>query len=180
MKVLAVVALLVSAVSCQKGKVVEPGASRDSSASSSEAGRDARPATAAIPEGSKWSGSDIPWQSLDEGLALAKAENRPVMMVVKTEWCPRCKEFSALFRDETVERAADDFVMILVDGDEDARAGEFAPDGTYIPRTFFLTPAGDIETSLHGPNPRYRYFINSGRPETLVRLMARARKVLGG
>lgn len=169
-------ALLVAmflAAACQKGNPAEPSTAPASSAP-------ATTITANIPEDSKWAGSRIAWQSLDEGLALAKREGRPVMMVVKTEWCGRCKEYSALFRDESVEKAARDFVMVLVDGDADDGASRYAPDGTYVPRTFFLSPDGEIDASLHGPHPRYRYFVNSSRPESLAELMARARDALNG
>jgi len=165
----AVLVALLLAAGCQKGTVGEPASAKAQP-----------PVTANIPADSKWAGSKIAWQSVDEGLALAKREGRPVMMVVKTEWCGRCKEFSALFLDKSVERAAEDFVMVLVDGDTDPQAASYAPDGTYIPRTFFLSPDGTIDESLRGPHPRYRYYLNSGRPEALTQVMARARDTLDG
>ena len=179
MKYALLVAALLVPVGCQKGKPAKP-TSAPAEAPTPAITSVAPEAAAQIPEDSKWAGSQIAWHSLEAGLERARREDRPVMMVVKTEWCPRCKQYSALFQEQVVQKAAQDFVMVLVDGDRDAGAERYAPDGTYIPRTFFLSPDGEIDTSLHGAHPRYRYFINSTRAEGLAELMARASDQLDG
>ena len=72
--------------------------------------------------------------------------------------------------------AAKDVVMILVDADADKTAnGAFAPDGTYVPRTIFMTPDGEVRTDLTGKSdPRHPHTIDIDKADELLALMQKA------
>ena len=66
-------------------------------------------------------------------------------------------------------------VMIRVERDDNRELSEmYDLDGQYIPRTFFLTPAGEVRTELGGKNPSFRYFLDEHDPSELRALMQRA------
>jgi thiol:disulfide interchange protein len=127
----------------------------------------APPARAPSTEG--WNDAQIAWQPYEAGLARAKAEHKPICLVVHTSWCPHCKTYSHVFEDPRIVRRARDFVMIRVDGDrESAVAEKYAPDGGYIPRTFFLSPDGKPDFELHAPRDRFRFFFDEHDPKSLL------------
>lgn len=105
-------------------------------------------------------GEEIAWRSFDEGLAEAKKERMPLMLVVHTSWCSKCKSLKkSTFRDTALHELSEDFVMVNVDQDAEPAATEYAPDGTYIPRVMFLDPDGKLDQELHNPRPsRFKYF----------------------
>ena len=45
-------------------------------------------------KGMDWNDAEVDWVDLETGLARAKAEDRPLVLVVYTTWCPRCLELS--------------------------------------------------------------------------------------
>jgi len=105
-------------------------------------------------------GEDIAWRPFSEGLAEAKRERMPVMLVVHTAWCGKCKALkSSAFRDPALHALSERFVMVNLDQDAQPEALDYAPDGTYIPRVVFLDPDGRLDTKLHNPRPsRFAYF----------------------
>jgi thiol:disulfide interchange protein len=124
--------------------------------------------------GESWNATQIRWEPLQPGLEHAKREHKPVMLVVYTDWCPHCKNFSQVFGDPRVVALADRYVMIRVNQDQDdALSSRYSPDGTYIPRTLFLTPEGQLRADMTGNNPRYRHFLDERGAESLVQLMKR-------
>jgi hypothetical protein len=65
--------------------------------------------------------------------------------------------------------------MIRLDRDKNREiSGKFAPDGEYIPRTFFLSPAGTFEPSIQARADQYKYFYNESDPASLLSGMAQA------
>ena len=116
-----------------------------------------------------WNDANIAWKGLDDGLALAQKEKKPVCLIVYTEWCPHCANYSKLFQDPKVVEKAKRFVMIHVDQDkEKERTKAYAPDGGYIPRTMFLGPDGTLLADVHTPNPKYQYFYDEKDPAPLL------------
>lgn len=116
----------------------------------------------------------IAWQSWSAGLAQARAENKPVLVVVSAAWCPHCRNYKQVFRDPQVEREAKQFVMVRVDEDrEPAVAARYRVDGAYVPRTYFLAPDGSI-ADVHAQNPRYRYFYDERNPASILAGMTAA------
>lgn len=125
--------------------------------------------------GESWNSTQIRWEALQTGLEHARREHKPVMLVVYTDWCPHCKNYSEVFGDPRVVALADKYVMIRVNQDQDdtASSPRYTPDGSYIPRTLFLTPEGQLRADFTGNNPRYRHFLDERGAESLVQLMKR-------
>lgn len=124
-----------------------------------------------------WNAPAIEWHDLGSGIPAATQSGKTVIMVFHAPWCTACRQYRSVFKDERIVEASRDFVMILVDADKDKVAnGAFAPDGTYVPRTIFLTPEGDIRTDLTGKtDPEHPHTIDIEQPDELLRLMERAR-----
>jgi thiol:disulfide interchange protein len=133
------------------------------------------PVAAPPSNGESWNAAQIDWQPYAAGLAKAKAENKPVCLVLYTTWCPHCKNFSHVFDDPRVVDQAKNFVMIHMDAEQDSdTAQRFARDGGYIPRTFFLSPDGTPDFDIHAARPNYIYFYDERNPASLLAGMSEA------
>ncbi len=125
--------------------------------------------------GGDWNNAGIKWQPYEQGLALAKKENKPVCLIFYTEWCPHCTNYSKVFHDAKVVQRAKQFVMIRIDDDKNPAVGKkYAPDGRYIPRTFFLSPAGMLDPSIHEARARDKYVYNEHEPAAVLAGMSQA------
>jgi len=135
----------------------------------------ARPALA----GGDWNDQGIKWRTFDDGLAEAKKSKKPVLLIFYTEWCPHCANYSKLFHDPKVVEKSKQFVMIRIDNDKNQELSKkFAPDGSYIPRTYFLTSAGVLDPDIHAPREQYKYFFDERNPESVLAAMDVASKKL--
>jgi protein-disulfide reductase (glutathione) len=134
------------------------------------------PARATAPGAENWNAPAITWHSLKTGIPEATRTGKTVVMVFHAPWCTACAKYRAVFKDERVVAAAKDVVMILVDADADKTAnGAFAPDGTYVPRTIFMTPDGEVRTDLTGKSdPKHPHTLDIERPDELLALMQKA------
>jgi protein-disulfide reductase (glutathione) len=122
--------------------------------------------------GGDWNDKAVGWQAYDAGLARAKQEKKPVMLVIYTEWCPHCTNYSKLFHDPAVIEKSRQFVMIRVDKDKQPEISKSnAPDGEYIPRTYFLSSNGVLDPALAAQRDRYRYFYNESDPKDVLAAM---------
>lgn len=129
--------------------------------------------------GGDWNDQGIKWRSYDEGLAEAKKSNKPICLIFYTEWCPHCTNYSKVFHDPKVVEKAKQFVMIRVDADKNPELGKkYALDGSYIPRTYFLSPAGVVDTAIHAPREQYKYFYDERSPASVLAAMDAATKQL--
>ncbi|HUB09718.1 MAG TPA: thioredoxin family protein [Myxococcales bacterium] len=123
----------------------------------------------------------VDWRSYDDGLREAAATGKPVCLTFFTTWCPHCRNFLKLFDDPRVAQKSRSFVMVRVNEDQAKDLGRrFSPDGSYIPRTFFLSPQGQFDRSLaarpYGP-AAYNYAENDA--DALLQGMNRALARLG-
>jgi protein-disulfide reductase (glutathione) len=134
------------------------------------------PVQATAPGAENWNAPAIAWHSLKTGIPEATRTGKTVVMVFHAPWCTACAKYRAVFQDERVVAASKDVVMILVDADADKTAnGAFAPDGTYVPRTIFMTPDGEVRTDLTGKSdPKHPHTIDIDRPDELLALMQKA------
>jgi protein-disulfide reductase (glutathione) len=134
------------------------------------------PARAAAPGAENWNAPAIAWHSLKTGIPEATRTGKTVVMVFHAPWCTACAKYRAIFKDERIVAASKDVVMILVDADADKTAnGAFAPDGTYVPRTIFMTPDGEVRTDLTGKSdPKHPHTLDIDRPEELLALIQKA------
>ena len=116
-----------------------------------------------------WNEQNVSWQGYDEGLALAKKEKKPICLIVFTEWCPHCKNYSGVFHDPKVVEKSKKFVMVRLDQDAaKAETQKYAPDGGYIPRTIFLAPDGTVLADVHAPRDQYKYFYDEKNPASVL------------
>jgi len=129
--------------------------------------------------GGDWNDAGIAWRSYEEGLKEAKAQKKPICLVFYTEWCPHCTNYSSVFHDPKVVEEAKRFVMIRLDKDRQAELSkQFAPDGEYIPRTYFLSSDGTLDPAVHAPRDRFKYFYDEKDPASLLAGMQAARQKL--
>lgn len=138
-------------------------------------------AATSTPEGKNWNDAQISWLGYEAGLTRAKAEQKPVLLVFYTTWCPHCTRYSRVFTDPKLVQAAKDFVMVRLDADQErALSQRFAVDGGYVPRTYFLRPDGELVASVkakdEGP---FQYFYDEADPRSLLSGMGRARSAIG-
>ncbi len=118
----------------------------------------------------------IAWRHLEEGLAEAKSEGRPLMLVVHASWCERCKELKPAFSSARLSKLSERFVMVNADQDEIPAVLSYAPDGKYIPRVVFIDPTtGSADEELQNPR-RERYHYYYGPQDDLPTMMEKALK----
>lgn len=130
----------------------------------------ALPATAMA--GGDWNDKEVTWKPYAAGLAEAKSQNKPICLIFYTEWCPHCSNYSSVFHDKQVVDLSKKFVMIRVDNDKDPEtSAKFAPDGKYIPRTFFLKSDGSLLPDITEQRTSYKYFYNEKDPASVMRSM---------
>lgn len=135
-------------------------------------------ARAALPNlAEAWNAPAIAWRTLQTGIPEATGTGKTVAMVFHASWCTACRQYRTVFKDPRIVEASKDLVMILIDVDEDKVAnGAFAPDGTYVPRTIFMTPDGEVRTDLTGKtDPEHPHTIDIQKPDELLALMQKAR-----
>ncbi|GEM_PF-2247156 len=102
----------------------------------------------------------IEWTPWDKAEAKAKAENKPICLVVYADWCPKCRKMAPLMSDPALLAASKNAVMVLQNDEERPGwlAGRFGASGNYVPRIFFLDKAGAIDTAINSGHPRFPFF----------------------
>jgi protein-disulfide reductase (glutathione) len=134
-------------------------------------------ARAGAPHADLFNGSEINWRDPKAGIYEASNTGRPVIMVFHATWCAACKRYRTIFKDAGIVAASKDFVMILVDVDQEKQInGAFSPDGTYVPRTLFIDPDGNVSDKLVGQDPQYPHTIDVDKPDELLALMKKAKE----
>lgn len=126
-----------------------------------------------------WNDANIKWMEYDAGLKAAKESHRPICLIFYTGWCPHCANYSKVFSDPELVKKSKSFVMIRLDKDKNAEISKkYAPDGEYIPRTYFLSSDGALDASLTETRDQFKYFYNEKDPASLLAGMDRALKKL--
>jgi thioredoxin-like negative regulator of GroEL len=126
-----------------------------------------------------WNDAQIAWKSYEDGIKEAKASKKPVCLIFYTEWCPHCANYSKVFHDPKVVAKSKDFVMIRLDGDKNKDLSkQYAVDGSYIPRTYFLSSAGTLDPNIHAPRDQFKYFYDEKNPDSILAGMDAALKQL--
>ena len=127
--------------------------------------------------GGDWNDQGIKWRTFDDGLSEAQKSKKPVLLIFYTEWCPHCANYSKVFHDPKVVDKSKQFVMIRIDNDKNQELSKkFAPDGSYIPRTYFLTSAGVLDADIHAPREQFKYFYDEKNPDSVLAGMDSALK----
>jgi hypothetical protein len=118
---------------------------------------------------------EIAWKGYQEGLAQAKREGKPALIIFYSESCSACKRYKGVLQEKSIIEASAAFVMIRVNTRQQPKLSEaYQLDGRYIPRTFAVFPDGRIMHHLY-PSKRYKYFIGL-ESENLLSLMQRAQE----
>jgi formylglycine-generating enzyme required for sulfatase activity len=98
-------------------------------------------------EDSKWAEQTqhLPFViSYEQGLAEAKAKNKPLMFFVTTTSCGWCKKHAQEnFNDDTVKSLLDNFVLVIVDGDTEPEALAALDAKRGFPLLIFQSAAGE-------------------------------------
>lgn len=127
------------------------------------------------PEKTGFNDEGIVWHDLEDGLSLARAEEKPVYLLVHATWCPTCRQFQKVFFAPSIEALSKEVVFVLVDRDKSPRTSlAYAPDGNYIPRSMILTAAGELREELTSGNPDYRYFLPAFSHKPLAAFLSSA------
>ncbi len=78
----------------------------------------------------------------ERGLEEMRTAGKPAMMFVTTTWCSWCKKLAAdNFNDPAVRKLLDNFVCVIVDGDEEDEAKRLLGVEGY-PHIILLAPTG--------------------------------------
>jgi hypothetical protein len=65
--------------------------------------------------------------------------------------------------------------MVRIDKDKNAELSKkFAPDGEYIPRTYFLSSDATLDASISAPRDKYKYFYSESDPKSVLAGMDQA------
>lgn len=136
-------------------------------------------ATATLANFDRGFNSHIAWTNeLEAGLARAKAEGKPAMVLIHKTWCGACKRLKSVFADSTaIAEAARGMISINLEDDEEPTQDQFRPDGQYIPRLFFVSPDGAVRGDIinEGGNPSYKYYY-ADEPSILKSMAAALKK----
>ena len=103
------------------------------------------------PAASETAGTGIMWYSYEEGMEIAGAQNKPMMIDVYTGWCKWCKELDrVIYSDTDVINLADEFVCIKINADKrHDLAAKYNPSGG-VPVIVFLRSDGTEAHRLGG------------------------------
>jgi len=109
---------------------------------------------------------NIDWKTLDEGLALAKTTDKPLMVVIHKTWCGACKALKPLFAaSNEIEQQSREFVMVNLQDDEEPSDTAYQPDGGYIPRIVYLNPDGKVRPDISNKKrpEKYKYYYSDDK-----------------
>jgi thiol:disulfide interchange protein len=93
----------------------------------------------------------IDWHAYEAGLARAKAEGKPVMLILGADWCEPCHTYADhVLSDPRVIAKTKDFVVIHVNVDQrdDVWKNYVKVGRNKIPQTYFLDPNGVVPRAL--------------------------------
>lgn len=117
------------------------------------------------------------WANWDEGLKAAKAQKKPICLVLYADWCPRCKDLAPVFEQGEVADLSKQMVMVKQNIDErPAWLKDYEALGKYVPRVFFFDAEGNILDGLTSSNPRFPYFYTPAGRKALAESMRKAIK----
>ncbi|APR82516.1 Thioredoxin domain protein [Minicystis rosea] len=121
----------------------------------------------------------IDWQSYEAGLARAKAEGKPVMLLFGADWCEPCHMLAEnVLSDPRVIEASKGFVMIHVNVNQrEDLDTKYRRGGSTLPRIYFLTADGVLLKAARQPRMCSPYGYDKKNPTSLLEGMAGARRL---
>ncbi len=119
-----------------------------------------------------WNDEQLSWHSYRAGIEKIRKSDKPGLLIIYTDWCPTCKEYSKLFKNKDAITSLQDVILIRVNKDRDpAISSQFDFDGEYIPRTFALNRDADVIRKFYSVEEDYAYFIPPDNVGYLVELV---------
>lgn len=102
----------------------------------------------------------IQWTPWEQAHTRAKAENKPICLVIYADWCPKCRKIAPFFKRDDLLAASKKAVMVLQNdqGKPEWLANGFASSGNYVPRIFFLDGDGNIDADINSGHQRFPFF----------------------
>lgn len=114
--------------------------------------------------------AEIQWFDYRAGLEHAEQTGKPVFVLVHATWCPVCQEYRKVFFDPSIVELSNSFVFVLIDQDREKDAAkQNAPDGSYIPRSMFLSAGGVLQKDINSGWDEYLFFLDPSDPDHLRR-----------
>jgi thiol-disulfide isomerase/thioredoxin len=121
--------------------------------------------------GIDWNDKAVQWHGYAEGAAIAKRENKPMLLIVYADWCGVCKQYATMFNDPKVLAASRKVVLVRLNQDRDKKdLVKYSLDGKYVPRTFILNKDLVIQPSPYKRDD-YGFFLPPQSNELLVDIM---------
>jgi thioredoxin-related protein len=93
----------------------------------------------------------ITYTNYDQALAVAKKENKPLLMFVYTDYCPWCDKMkkNTLSHKKTIEFIQKNYIFLSVNKDNSVYPEKFIP--RYIPTTYLIDATNEEELyALYG------------------------------
>ena len=117
----------------------------------------------------------VKWHDWEDGLAEARRTNRPIMLMVYADWCPKCRALAPVLEQPPVATLAGRFVMVRQNhDDEPAWLQPFNQKyGGYVPRIFFFSASGELRPEVTSGHPKYPYFYAASHSELIAQSMRR-------
>lgn len=121
----------------------------------------------------------IEWRLFDDGMQIAKRENKPVFILFHATWCPYCRAYREVFFEVQVVELLEGFTPILVDVDQQPDLNErYGEHGKYIPRSMILDPDGAHQAQIMLESKPERAY-NIQESEDLQNYLRQARREFG-
>ncbi len=131
--------------------------------------------TVALAGAEDWNDAKIQWKTYEDGLQEAKKTGKPICLIFYTTWCPHCANYARVFQDPELVKQAKNLVMVRVDADKRRDLSEqYKPDGAYVPRTFFLSPQGEVDPAIDAGRSHYKFFFDEHNASHVLRAMQTA------
>ena len=119
----------------------------------------------------------IQWLNWEAGTKAATAKNKPILMLMHTDACPKCTLLGHVFNNnKDVQKLAKSLVMVHIDGGLAPMAimQRFARFGSYVPKIVFLKADGTPMDQITSGNGSFPYYFQPSRPEGLLSAMQKA------
>lgn len=117
-----------------------------------------------------WNDKAVKWHGYEDGIAAAKRDNKPILLVVYADWCGVCKQYSKMFNDPAVVNSSRNVVLIRLNQDKDGKyLAKYSLDGKYVPRTYIMNKDQVIQPSPY-KRADYAFFLPPDSNEFLVEL----------
>jgi len=112
---------------------------------------------------------DIAWITLEDALNSAKANRKPVFVLIHKQWCHACQKLKGTFaKAKAIQELSKHFNMVNCEDDEEPWEEEYQPDGgKYIPRLLFVDPDGEVLKDVKNPKiefDQYPYYYSNPAP----------------